>query len=358
LLFEKPDVERDITLVYFRPGLRWIPTYRAELDPDPKVKKAKLTLQAEIINEVEDFDEVPIDIVVGVPNFRFKDSVSPLVMESTLRRTLQQAAPGLMGQMRNDFSNAKYVTRDANFRRQASGGSAVADGSKIDLPDELAATGARDLFIYHLPNQRLKRGDRIAVTISSATVPYRDVYTWDVKVSGNGLQKPAQSSSPLRVSLNQVWHQIELTNTTSIPWTTGAVMMMQGQQPISQELLTYTSPMDSVRVPLTVSVETRGSFHEAELNREPDALKWSGYRYMKIVNAVQLDLCNNKPIPVDVEISVDVGGKVEEVEEDGKVKLNTINRAIEHHSTVQWKRTLNAGETFTPQIIYHYFVRH
>ncbi|MDA1141175.1 MAG: hypothetical protein O3B01_21630 [Planctomycetota bacterium] len=65
--------EHELTIMYFRPGLRWIPTYRVNLAEDPEVKKAGVSLQAEILNEAEDLKGVPIDIVVGVPHFRFKD---------------------------------------------------------------------------------------------------------------------------------------------------------------------------------------------------------------------------------------------------------------------------------------------
>jgi len=79
---------------------------------------------------------------------------------------------------------------------------------------------------------------------------------------------------------------------------------------------------------------------------------------MKIVNAVELHLCNNKPEEIEVEISVDIGGKVEEAGSDGKIRHNTINRVVDHHSTVSWELKLKPGEIFTPEIIYHYFARY
>ena len=57
---------------------------------------------------------------------------------------------------------------------------------------------------------------------------------------------------------------------------------MQGNQPLAQELLTYTSPKRAVRVPVTVSVDTRGTFEENETSRQPKALRWDGYDYFKI----------------------------------------------------------------------------
>ena len=60
--FDQADQEVEIRLMYFRPGVRWIPTYRIDLadhrgvdDAYPDSDKvAQLFLQAEIVNEAED----------------------------------------------------------------------------------------------------------------------------------------------------------------------------------------------------------------------------------------------------------------------------------------------------------------
>ncbi len=89
--FEGGEAERRLTLLYFRPGLRWIPSYRIEL---PAAVDARgVVLQGELLNEAEDLVQVPIDLVVGVPNFRFREVVSPFVLEPALRRALAEAAP-------------------------------------------------------------------------------------------------------------------------------------------------------------------------------------------------------------------------------------------------------------------------
>ncbi len=359
----------EITMMYFRPGVRWIPTYRVDLPPgDTKV--AELSLQAEILNEAEDLIEVPVDIVVGVPNFRFKTTPSPLALESVMRNTLAQAEPMLMGQMRNDFSNASYASRAGEFRRAAAAAGAPGAG-ELELPGELSAGGAQDLFVYSLPNLRLRKGDRAAVSIFEAEVPYRDVYTWDLHLKRDDIATAPSGAgvdSPLRISTNKVWHQIELTNATEMPWTTGAVMIMQGQQPLAQELLTYTSPRDFCRVPVTVSVETRGSFSEKEAARQLKALHWDGRHYAKIDNQASFHLCNNKPSPIDVEISVTLGGRVTGASHEGGVSLLPFDPAdwnnyrgspaVNNRSVVRWKVALGPGETFEPTVDYMFYARH
>ena len=369
--FAEPGMRREITLMYFRPGLRWIPAYRIHLNPDEKKQTADMALQAEILNEAEDLIDVPVDIVVGVPNFRFRTTVSPMILETTLRRTLQQAAPQVMGQLRNDLSNVQYTQRSSEFRRGASQASGVAGGGTVNLPNELTASGKQDLFVYSLPKLKLLKGERMAVSIFSAAVPYRSIYTWDLHLkhagndtapSGSGVQ------SPLVLSKNEVWHQILLTNTTNVPWTTGAAMIMQGNQPLAQDLLTYTSPKDEVRVPVTVSVATRGSLTQQETGRQLKAIHWSGSHYAKIEKEPSPDLCNNKSVPIEAEITMRLGGKVTDASHEGKITLGPHNsidwkyfrgdRVVNNSSTVRWKVSLKPGETFKPKVKYHYYVRH
>jgi len=219
------------------------------------------------------------------------------------------------------FSNAMFSQRAGEFRGDARSYGEEGGGS-ITLPSELTAGGAQDLFVYSLPKLTFKVGDRMAVHISDAEVPYRDVYTWEVTMkkpdiatapSGTGV------TSPLALGKNEVWHQVELENTTKIPWTTGAAMLMQGNQPLAQELMTYTSPGGIVRVPITVSVDTRGTASESELNRALNALNWDGHSYAKITDEVKLLLTNRKKEALDFEITFRFGGKAEEVTDDGKV---------------------------------------
>ena len=230
---------------------------------------------------------------------------------------------------------------------------------------------AQDLFVYKLPKLTLGKGDRMAVPIFATEVPYRDLYTWDVHVTKHdNAAAPSGSStqSPLTLSKNQVWHQIVLTNSTNLPWTTGAAMIMQGNQPLAQELLTYTPPKDEVRVPVTVSVNTRGSVAEKEVGRELKALQWDGVNYARIDKEMKLDLCNNKPIDIEAEITLHVGGKVDKASNDGDLTLNPFDPsdwvqynghpAVNNSSTVAWKTKLKPGEKFEPTVRYHYFTRY
>jgi hypothetical protein len=362
LRFTEPNKPVDIAFMYFQSGLRWIPTYRINLTEDQGKQMANMDLQAEFLNEAEDLDNIPVDIVVGVPNFKFKDTPSPLTLEQTLRNVLQQAAPQLMSQ---SMSNS-FIARTGE--RAGHGMAHQQEDGAFALPPELGAVGAQDLFVYSLKKVKLMRGQRAAMPLLSSRVPYRDVYTWDVHLTRQDIEAGNRGTTPQNIAENRVWHQVVLTNNTGVPWTTGAALLMQGNQPLSQELLTYTSVGGEVRIPITISVDTRGTYREEETARKLKALGFEGNNYAQIDKTVTLNLINQKPTPIDVEITFRTGGKADEASSDGKITLNSHSAAdwIEYHgysavnnsSTVVWKSTIKPKETFAPTVKYHYFARH
>jgi head-tail adaptor len=234
----------------------------------------------------------------------------------------------------------------------------------------LTTAGGNDLFVYHLPQMGLKRGERASVPIMRASVPYRDIYTWDVHVKHSESYAPSGSAahSPLVLSENKVWRQVELVNDTNVPWTTGAAMFVDGFQPLAQELLTYTSPGGICRVPVTVAVDLRGRVEDTETDRKLNDLQWQGYSYARVNGKMEIELANNKTEPVPVEVRLRFGGRADEVSDDGRVKFEMFHQddwnnyrsdtAVNNRSIITWQTTIKPHETFKPRVTYHFFTRH
>ncbi|MBI3831787.1 MAG: hypothetical protein HY291_19860 [Planctomycetes bacterium] len=345
-----------IKILYFAEGVRWIPTYRISGE---MVDKADLALQGEIVNEAEDIAGAAVDLVVGVPNFRFKTTISPLSLEKTLRQALVAANPNLM---RNDYSNGQFSQRAGEWggrAREAAGGEGV-----MNLAPELAATGQQDLYVYSAKSMTLKKGARATTPLWQSSAPLRHLYTMDVKVnrdarSGSAYQHdPDQPSvpSPLKLAQQQVWHQIELGNNGKAPWTTGAALIMKDNLPLGQELMTYTSPGAAALVPVTVAVDMCGSYSEEELSRQPNAMNWNGTNYTLIHKKATVTIDNKRKEKSLTRVSVSLGGKAEKANEGGKVKLddfrlldwqNTGYYGANNHSDVSWEFELEPGQTKT-----------
>ena len=61
-----PAQTAEVGLVYLQRGLRWIPSYRVDLDGKGK---AQVRLQATLLNELVDLQGATVQLVIGVPSF-------------------------------------------------------------------------------------------------------------------------------------------------------------------------------------------------------------------------------------------------------------------------------------------------
>jgi hypothetical protein len=344
--------EVELHIVYFTPGLRWIPTYRLD---GALEDQGRLALQSEILNELEDLDDAALELVVGVPNFRFGDVISPLSLERVMRDVLSQAAPQLMGQQNsNVFSNAMFSQRASEFRQPAQD----AGGSGLDIAKELAFTGEQDLFVYEVGRISIPRGARTTVPLWSSEVALRHVYTMDVNVvrdlaPGTAARVSGDRESPLRLAKNDVWHQLELRNPGQVPWTTGAALVTKDGLPLGQDLLTYTPVGGATMLPITVAVDVRGDYDEREVARENAGIRWDGNQYARVVKRGTVKVTNYRRQAVDLRVAVGLGGKVLATEGDPEVVARDFRATdwqnvrqdarLNNHSDVTWTFRLEPG---------------
>ena len=354
-----------VTLLYFRPGIRWIPTYRVsgELETD-----AEISLQGELMNGVEELSGTELGLVVGVPNFRFKDTPSPLTLEHALRGAMPRRAQQLMAQ--NMLSNASFGSR-AGERMDSP------PGSVAELAPDLATSASQDLFVYQVGALDMQKGDSLTVPLWQSKVPLRHVYTVDVALGrdarqggGYKMQQSArapQTSSPVSLTRAHVWHQLELQNNTAVPWTTGAALTMNGTLPLGQDLLTYTPVGSRVLLPLTVAVDLRADFDEVELSRAPDAVRWDGNRYARVHKKATLEVMNFKREPAHMRVTLSTGGKALEASHEGVIRLNDYRPAdwengsyhfrLNNHSDIEWEFELAPGESRELTVEFEFFIR-
>ena len=68
-------------LLYLQKGIRWIPAYKFVIDGKGGVT---VQLEATLINELADLDDVTANLVVGVPTFAFADTADPIGLGQTV----------------------------------------------------------------------------------------------------------------------------------------------------------------------------------------------------------------------------------------------------------------------------------
>jgi len=253
--------EVTLDLIYVRPGVRWVPSYRLEEVGDGS--EVVLSLQGELYNDAEPLRDTHVDLVVGVPNLRFKDVVSPLTLESTIRRTINASA-----HLRNDFDNNMLMNSNVAQVYDPRGGSAGAAGGVMELPSSLTATQQKDLTLYSAGRLTLGKGSRATLPLWRQTVVKEDMFSFDYHpVRGAAKRRLSPGQSPLEIERKPVWRKFSLRHRGELAWTTGPVLMLRDGMPLAQELLTYTPSGGSALIPVTVAVNIRGRHESEELAR-------------------------------------------------------------------------------------------
>ena len=360
----------NLRVFYFTPGLRWIPTYRVSGELKDK---AGIALQGEILNEVEDIGNAAVDLVVGVPHFRFKQTPSPLTLEMAMRNALVSANYiGRNNDIGNQLMNNSFEQRAGEWQGRRGAGADPAAAAAL-APELSGAAGEQDLFVYSLKEFTLKRGGRATVPLWSNEIPLQHLYTLDVKMTrtrrGGGLvngEAVDAGQSPLRMRKNQVWHQLELANTSSVPWTTGAALTMRNHLPIAQDLITYTPPGTSALLPLTVAVDIIGTSEEQETGRVNAAARFHDADYAQVTKKGTLKLTNHRKEKATARVTLSTGGKVTTVSDEGKVVINDFRgedwqesgyHSVNNHSDVTWDLTLEPGESKVVTYTVTFYVR-
>jgi len=308
--------DAEVGMIYLQRGIRWIPNYKVMIDGKGK---ATLQLEATLINELTDIDDVTAHLVIGVPSFAFKDSVDPI--------SLRQQVARLSASFREDsrtafgFSNAlmSQQAMPAARRPERRGEPARV----MDLGPELGGSGkSEDLFVFSIEHLSLRKGERLVLPVAEYELAYEDVYALDIPFSppleilrnlGHN-----QRRDLMRMHVGpKVKHKIRLENKSKHPFTTAPAMIMKDGRILAQGMMTYTPVGGDVDIELTTAVDISVKKVDNETKRTPNAVRWNNDHYARIDLEGTITLTNYKRAPVTVEITRHVLGNVDRVGENG-----------------------------------------
>ena len=363
-----------VGMMYVQKGIRWIPEYRVELDGKGR---ATVRLQATLINELADLEDVTAHLVIGVPSFAFKETSDPISLQrglAPLSRHFQQDS-----QTAYAFGNAIMSQSARMGERRAPFNPAPAEGNPA-APEE---GSKEDLFVFPVKHVSLKKGECMVVPVAEFATDSKDVYTLDIPITPPR-EVQAQMASEQQAELARLFHapkvlhKIRLTNGTQAPFTTAPALILLGGQVLAQGMMTYTSIGGTTNLEITVAVDIQVKKTEMENERTPNALRWRGDSYQRVDLEGKISLANYRPTAVEVEVTrhilgecgqIGAGGKVEKVNqmEDGKGigypdyhwwyyrwwwwnEVNPVSR-------LTWKVTLEPGKSVDLPYAWHHFWR-
>ena len=318
--------QADVGLVYLQRGLRWIPSYRVTLDGRGN---ASVKLQAVLINELTDLEDVTANLVVGVPSFAFKETLDPMALQreaAQLSGYFQQA-----GDRTQQLSNA-LMTQTARMSESAAGRfSEPPRPAATDLgPDVGDTTRNEDLFLFTVRHVSLKKGQRMTLPVAEYTMKYKDIYALelpfappaDVRMNLNNEQ---QAEVARLLATPKAAHRIRLTNTGGAPLTTAPALLIKGDRVLAQAMMTYTPAGASVDIEITKAIDLQVAKSEQEIGRTPNALRWNSDWYAKVELKGTLKLTNYRKESSEVEVTRYVLGTVTSADNRGQIqKLNVL----------------------------------
>lgn len=321
-----------LTMGYLEKGLGWSPAYVVSLKDE---KTAQLTMQAVVINDMEELKNTDLFFVVGYPNFAFAEVPSPM--------TLQQTLAQYIGSLNRGGSDYGSAGRLSNAMRQAAvpySGEADSAGYVATVSD-LAGAPEEDLFLYRQPGVTLAKGQRAQYNVFSATVPIAHVYTWDIPDTA----RTSQYEQPKPETQPQVWHALRMTNSSDFPWTTAPAMVISGERPLAQDMLAYTPKAGRGELKITAATDIQAKAQELEQARQLNAAKWAGSSYDAVTVDGTLTVKNFKSKEAKLIIKKSVTGEVLSASDEGKTeKVAEAVASANPNSRVTWEIPLKAGE--------------
>ncbi len=313
----EPAKTANVGMVYVQRGIRWIPNYRIDIGGDGR---AVVKLQATIINELTDIEDVKAHLVIGVPKFAFEETPDPI--------SLQQTVAQLSSHFRRDsqsayaFSNMIMSQADMPVRRIDT----PRNNETIDLgPDVAESAKNEDLYVFTLEHVTLKKGQRMVVPVAEYKLKYRDVFVLDLPFGPPPEVRQRfnndQTAQLARLyHAPKVMHKIRLANDAECPLTTAPALILNQGRLIGQSMMTYTAVGASSDLELTVAVDITVERQDVETERINDAARWDGNIYARSNLTGTISLTNHSAKTVDLEIRRSVLGNIDSASDDGKIE--------------------------------------
>jgi len=321
----KDSKNQQIDMSYLQKGITWLPTYFIELKPQ---NKGQLSLEANLLNDIEDVENAEINFAVGIPSFSFKHVSEPLFSTKTVWEILRE----LSNQQIQEFSTGiqmNVMSQSVSYNRR---------DESAEYTPQVEGVGGEDLYFYKKQKISLKKHGRLKTQLLKMNFDYKDVYSCELE------QNAASRSYNSDTKSNIVWHSIRFKNESNHPLTTGTVFFKKEDKEqialVSQNQLDYTPKNEFATAKMTVAPDIMITSNDIETSR-----KSVSNDYLLNING-EINIVNYKAFAVDLIIERKVIGTMLDSDKKWEVKskLDTYN-SMNPTNNVVWKLKIPAGKS-------------
>jgi len=312
-----------VGMMYVQRGIRWIPNYRVEIDGKGK---ARIKLQATLLNELADLKDVKAHLVIGVPTFAFKDTVDPISLQQAVAQLSSHFQQG--ARTAYAFSNSimtQQLASNANSDSLGRADEALA-ARAMDLGPEIAVgRKTEDLYVFTVDHITLRKGERMVMPVAEYELAYKDIYRLDLPFgpppearqhfnSNQQLELARLMASP------KAMHNLRLANNSEHPLTTAPAMIFRDGKVLAQGMMKYTAVGAIGNLEVTTAVDIAVEKKDKETGRTPNAANWHNQKFDRIDLAGKVNLVNHRDQAVEVEVTRHILGILDGAGQDGAVE--------------------------------------
>ncbi|OFX44237.1 MAG: hypothetical protein A2046_07705 [Bacteroidetes bacterium GWA2_30_7] len=341
LNFEKSSENASLMEYYLQQGMNWIPSYFLKITND---KEARLEMKATIENYAEDITDVEAEVVVGAPQLYYGQMLDPVTYNYITQASSTYSTLSYIDN--NMLSNSLAQVQTASPYGRAADGDSYYTSSYTTEGEK-----NNDLYYYNLGKISLPKNSKGIFPVFASTLGYKDIYKAEITDKVN-------YASNMYCNTNEdncdVYHSIELKNSTNFPFTTACVMVVTEKgQFMAQDQLKYT-PTGAVSViKLSKAIDVVMKNSEEEVTRVDNYKKIGKTTYNKVTIRGTITVENLQPKQVAIDVIKHVNGSVTN-NGDSKVKKQKTYNSVNPYSDMNWTVALNSGEKKT--LTYEYEV--
>lgn len=230
--------DKPFSIQYLTTGATWAPSYRFVLKGKDS---GLLAMTCDIRNEQDDWENVEVSVISGVPSLAFAYAKSFMSPKLTLRQFLD----GLNGEEDSRPRSRKSVMSQSMSNFAADDECEDIDIAAYASSTSLAGAGA-DVHVRGLGKLTLKKGTTVEKPLGAAETKCRRLVEW--KVAEN----------------EKLWDAIELVNPFAFPLTTAPIEVVKDGRLLGQAQISWTNPGDTTLVKITPALSVKGSFFTEE----------------------------------------------------------------------------------------------
>ena len=278
---------QELNISYLQKGITWTPNYFIDIQDDNILK---LSLKANIMNDIVDLNNADVNLAVGIPVFDYSLTADPLFSN--------QRVIDLVNSLNNPGASPNRLFANAITSQSATSYSGSGSGY---ANSSLDGQSTDDIFLYRLKNISLDKSERLNVDILDMESEYKDVYVVDLDSNND---KVSLSNSKKKSDNTEVWHALKFDNVTGEPLTTGTVIFKKNMlkenevMPLSQGQLNFT-PVDKpciVKMSVSPNITVEQSDVEVSRVRNPDG---NGY-IVNVSSEIEINNLKNEKVKIMV----------------------------------------------------------